>query len=110
MTENAAQPEHLLTQDELGAVQMIGALHELLATRIVGNGPARWSDLAEIGMHIRALQYMVMSQASARRYPEYFRLLGEGIEVAEDPEDFITGETDPEAIGPGQENPEASTG
>lgn len=46
----------------------------------VGTGPTRDADLAEVVVHIHALQHMVMAQAAARAYPTELRLLGSTIQ------------------------------
>lgn len=44
---------------------------------VVGAGPTRDGDLAEVAFHVHALQDKVLSQAAARAYPDRYRLLGE---------------------------------
>lgn len=46
---------------------------------VVGDGPTRDADLAELIVHVHAIQRSMMSQAAARMYPSEFRLLGETI-------------------------------
>lgn len=67
----------MLTGDEQRALHALANVAGLLAV-IVGRGPTRRADLAELYGHVHALQQAVMSQAAARAYPEQFRLLGEG--------------------------------
>lgn len=59
--------------------------HELLAqfgktwiliVEVVGDGPTRDADLAEVAYHIHALQHFVMAQAAGRAYPTEYRLAG----------------------------------
>lgn len=70
-----------LTGAELRALEMTGELMGVLA-EIVGNGPTREQDLAEICSHVHNLQHLVMAQAAARAYPARFRLLGESLRDA----------------------------
>jgi DNA-binding transcriptional regulator YhcF (GntR family) len=69
----------LLTADEREAVRHAGQLYVLIAERIVGHGPTRDDDLAEIRAAIHVIQRAVESQAAARAYPKEFRLLGKEI-------------------------------
>jgi hypothetical protein len=73
----------LLTDDELEAVRQAGLLYQLISKRIVGNGPCREDDLAELTAAVHVIQRMVMGQAAARGYPGRFRLLGEAIAITE---------------------------
>jgi hypothetical protein len=66
----------VLTVAELAAVQQAADLWGTLC-KVVGNGPTRNHDLAELAAHIHAIQHAVMSQAAARIYPDLYRLLGE---------------------------------
>ena len=66
----------MLTGDEQKALDALANVAGLLAV-IVGRGPTRGADLAELYAHVHALQQAVMSQAAARAYPDRFRLLGE---------------------------------
>lgn len=66
---------HLLTLSEHVALEQLGGLWDALCT-IVGHGPSRGADCAEIAGHIHALQRAVLAQAGARAYPDRYRLLG----------------------------------
>ena len=66
----------LLTASELAALRLTADLVNLLALDIVGDGPTQRADIAELVVHIHAIQHMVMAQAAARAYPGEFRLLG----------------------------------
>ena len=68
-------PPPLLTPREREAVQKAGDLWGDLCA-IVGDGPTRDADLAELIVHVHAIQHAVMSQAAGRAYPSEFRLLG----------------------------------
>jgi hypothetical protein len=68
----------LLTPDEQHAIDLTAELANTLG-RIVGRGPTRDHDMAEICLHIHNIQHAVMAQAAARAYPDRFRLLGETI-------------------------------
>jgi len=64
-----------LTPIEREAIERAGQLWNVLC-RVVGDGPSRSGDLAELVPHIHAIQQAVMSQAAARAYPDTYRLLG----------------------------------
>lgn len=68
----------LLTDAERAAVRKAGDLWGDLC-KIVADGPTRDHDLAELVVHIHAIQHAVMAQAAARAYPAEFRLLGSSI-------------------------------
>lgn len=70
-----------LTEDEHAAVKMAGDLWGLLC-RIVGDEPVRRPDLAELIIHVHAIQRAVMAQAAGRAYPDLYRRLGLGIQPA----------------------------
>ena len=65
----------LLTDQEHAAIQKAGDLWGDLCA-IVGDGPTRDADLAELIPHVHAIQHAVMAQAAARAYPDRLRLLG----------------------------------
>lgn len=65
----------LLTEREQDAIDKAGSLWGDLCA-IVGEGPTRDADLAELIPHIHAIQHTVMAQAAARAYPDRLRLLG----------------------------------
>lgn len=66
----------LLTEDERRAIELAGELYGVLC-KVVGDGPPREGDLAELCSSIHVVQRAVMAQAAARAYPEQYRLLGE---------------------------------
>jgi hypothetical protein len=66
----------LLTETEKDVIAQAGKLYTRIANEIIGHGPTRDADIAELAAAIHVIQHMVMSQAAARRYPELFRLLG----------------------------------
>lgn len=65
----------LLTDDERRAIDKAAELWTLLC-KVVGPGRTCSADLGELVVHIHAIQSAVMAQASARAYPELYRLLG----------------------------------
>ena len=67
-----------LTPDEHHAIDLTAQLVNTLA-RVVGRGPTRDHDLAELFGKIHDIQHAIMSQAAARAYPDDFRLLGQSI-------------------------------
>lgn len=69
----------MLTEDEQHAMDLTGKLGDLLATKIIGNGPTRDGDLREMTLHVHSLQHFIMSQAAARAHPDKYRLLGETV-------------------------------
>lgn len=70
----------LLTDTEHRAIEMAGDLYTHISTMVVGNGPTRQDDLAEICSSIHHIQHAVMAQAAARAHPDKYRLLGSTIE------------------------------
>lgn len=44
---------------------------------VIGHGPSRDGDVAEMVHHVHALQRMAMAQAAGRAHPDLYRLLGE---------------------------------
>jgi hypothetical protein len=69
-----------LTDDEHKAIGLTADLWNLLCASVVGDGPSRAGDLAELCAHIHAIQRTVMAQAAARAHPDRYRLLGSVIE------------------------------
>jgi hypothetical protein len=63
------------TAAELAALDLAARLAEKLS-QVVGDGPTRAPDLNELLVHVHAIQNALMAQATARLYPERFRLLG----------------------------------
>lgn len=66
----------LLTTKEKAVVEKAGELWGDLC-RIVSDDVTRNADLAELIVHIHAIQRYVMAQAAARAYPEDYRLMGD---------------------------------
>lgn len=84
----------LLTDAEHELVAALGEVWNSFC-RVVGNGPTRDHDLAEIVAHVHALQHKVMGQAAARAYPGRYRVLG-GV-VGGDPQPPGDGPAEPAA-------------
>lgn len=70
----------MLSEDERLAIKQAGELWGTLC-RVVGRGPTRDADLAELIPHIHGIQQAVMSQAAGRVYPGEYRLLGETLQA-----------------------------
>jgi hypothetical protein len=66
----------LLTPDEHEAVALAGRLYTLMAKKVIGYGPTRGADLAELTALIHGVQHIATSQAAARAYPDLYRLQG----------------------------------
>lgn len=66
----------LLTPAERTALDLTAQLANTLA-RVVGDGPTRQADLAELVHQVHVIQHAVLAQAAARAYPTEYRLLGE---------------------------------
>lgn len=64
-----------LTEAEQIALGLTGELRRQMIL-IIGPGPARLGDTAELAAHVHAIQHMIMSQAAARAYPLLYRQLG----------------------------------
>lgn len=71
--------ETLLTGAEHAVIRQAGDLYTA-ACAVVGDGPTRDADLAELIAHVHAIQHTVMAQAASRAYPEEYRLLGGMVE------------------------------
>lgn len=69
----------LLTNAEEFALSTTVELVNVMATRVIADGPTRDADLGEFASHIHAIQHMIMSQPLARAFPDRFRLLGRTI-------------------------------
>lgn len=66
----------MLNDLELKAIGVTTDLIELMS-EIIGDGASREGDWAEFASHIHVIQHLIMSQAAARAYPDYLRLLGQ---------------------------------
>lgn len=77
----------LLTEAEHQASRMAGELYTFIAEAIVGHGPTREADLAELASAVHVIQRAVEAQGTARAYPGRYRLLGEVIARCGDPPD-----------------------
>lgn len=75
----------LLTSAEHEAMAVSVTLANQVAA-IIGDGPAAYGDLAEAVHHIHAVQRMILAQASARVYPDRYRLLGGGLPAQLEPQ------------------------
>lgn len=65
----------VLTDAERRALAVTAEVTNLM-NEVIGDGPARDADLAEVVIHVHGIQHMIMAQAAARAYPEDYRLLG----------------------------------
>jgi hypothetical protein len=68
-----------LTESENLVVDLLGAAYTVLRDRVVGKGPTRDADLAELASRIHAVQRAVIAQAACRERPDLYRGLGEEI-------------------------------
>jgi len=68
-------PRHLLSSEEMEALDLTGKLASL-CRRIVGDGPEAVLDWNELAGHIHVVQRTILAQAAARAFPGEFRLLG----------------------------------
>lgn len=69
-----------MTDEERALVYDLGQIWNRICN-VVGDGPTRDADLAEMIPHIHALQRNIMAQAASRMYPGEFRTLGESLEL-----------------------------
>lgn len=67
-----------LTDGEQFVIDTLGLVYRYLLD-IVGQGPTRDADLAELLAHIHAVQRYMMAQALCREFPDQYRALGEEI-------------------------------
>jgi DNA-binding transcriptional MocR family regulator len=75
----AAWEQSLLTDAERRVVDLMGGAYTLLRDEVVGHGPTREADLAELITPIHIVQRAVQAQAAGRADPLHNRLLGEVI-------------------------------
>lgn len=80
-----------LTEAEHEAVRQAGLLYMLITGAVIGTGPTRDDDVAELKILIHGIQRMVLAQAAAREYPLLYRLLGEVLPGRE--QDVTAGES-----------------
>ena len=66
----------LLSTAELRAMDLTVELVNLMCGDVIGRGPSRAGDVAELAASIHHIQQQILSQAAARAYPHRFRLLG----------------------------------
>lgn len=66
----------IITAEEHELVELLGQCANRFA-KVIGKGPTRQYDYAEVVDKIHQLQAMVLSQAAARWFPSRYRLLGE---------------------------------
>jgi hypothetical protein len=71
-----------LTEAEQDVTKIAADLWNALCAAIP-EGPNRNNDLAEIAVHIHAIQHAVMANAAARAYPDTYRLLGQSLQKEE---------------------------
>lgn len=76
-------PEYL-TKAEHEVIALTGKIYTLVRDEIAGHDRTRDEDLAEIQVHlsaiqahVHAIQHAAMGQAAGRLYPGQYRLLGE---------------------------------
>lgn len=65
-----------LTDAEHRVMDLTAEVWNTLVREVVGDGPARDGDLAELAHDIHRIQERVLAQAAARAYPDRYRLLG----------------------------------
>ena len=68
----------LLTDEERALIYDLGQIWNRLCA-VVGFDVTREGDMAEIIIHVHALQQVLMAQAAARAYPHEYRLAGERV-------------------------------
>jgi len=66
-----------LTFAEQEAIRLAGYLSTFICDEVIADGPTRAQDIAELEIHIHAIQYKIGFQAAARAYPTQLRLLGD---------------------------------
>ena len=66
-----------LTFAEQEAIRLAGYLSTFICDEVIADGPTRAQDIAELEVHIHAIQYKIGFQAAARAYPAQLRLLGD---------------------------------
>jgi hypothetical protein len=72
----ASHPEPLLTAAERNLIRALGLAYRQFE-ELAGHSPlTRDDDLAEVRLHVHALQRMIMAQAAARAFPGELRALG----------------------------------
>jgi hypothetical protein len=76
-TDESATQDDGLTPAEQIAMKMTRDLMNHLAAEVIGRGPTRDADMAEIIFAIHIIQRFVMSNVAARAHPDMYRLLGE---------------------------------
>lgn len=77
-----------LSADEHRAVELAADLFNCICRDVIGSGPTRQADTAELALHVHAIQNMVLANAAARAFPSRYRTLGgvippEGLAAAE---------------------------
>lgn len=66
----------LLTPAEHRSMELTAELWNLLCAEVAGTDRSRTGDLAEVALHIHAIQHVILAQAAGRAYPDRYRLLG----------------------------------
>ena len=78
--DGGQEADDCFTGAELTALDLVARLAEKLS-KVVADGPTRAHDLNELLAHAHAIQNALLAQATARLYPERFRLLGGLVDV-----------------------------
>jgi hypothetical protein len=81
---SATAGEPALTSVERQVIRDAGRLYTRITSEVIGDGPTRDADAAELASAIHTIQRMVLAQAAARLFPDEFRLLGEAIKSPHD--------------------------
>lgn len=74
--EQTPRPVVALTDAEHRAMDLTAQLYNLLCRDVIGDGPSRDGDCAELAAEIHTIQHRIMAQAAARAYPDRYRLMG----------------------------------
>lgn len=69
----------LLTDAEKEAMGHLCSFVNVMCGQVVGHGPTRSHDVAELVDKVHQLQAVVMAQACARAFPDEYRLLGQTV-------------------------------
>lgn len=65
-----------MTGAEHRAMDLTAELYNLICTEIIGHGPSRQGDVAELVADIHRIQHRILRQAAGRAYPDRYRMLG----------------------------------
>lgn len=72
-------PTEVLTEPEQRAIAHLVDFVNVMSTEVIGQGPSRGGDIAELIDKVHQLQAVIMAQACARAMPDQFRLLGDAV-------------------------------